>query len=152
MAADGRTAPPRPGTPASAARRGEDLSPDDPLAAADGLEPPELHARLLAWIAVGAIIFVIASMTLLYGLYRLLLANPQNEPPHSFPEPRLETNINPRNMPSTPEPGAAPYVLRKPPVEPGADVQRAMQAVVAKGAHALDPLSAPPPPAGNVAR
>ena len=143
MAADARTAPDR---------RGEDRAADDPLAAPDGLEPPDLHAGLLAWIAVGAIVFIIASMTLLYGLYRLLLANPQNKAPHSFPEPRLETSINPRNMPSTPEPGPAPYVLRKPPAEPVGDVQRAMQAVVAKGAHALDPISTAPPPAGNVAR
>ena len=147
MAADARPSP-RP----AEGRAGAALPADDPRAAGDGLEPPDLRAGLLAWIALGAVVFVIASMALLYGLYRLLLANPQDEPPHAFPEPRLETSINPRNMPSTPEPGPAPFALRAPPAEPAADVQRAMQTVVAKGAHAFDPLPSAPAAAGNLAR
>ena len=111
----------------------------DPRAPDDGLEPPTLRAGLMAWIAVAAVVFIIVSMALLYGVYRLGLSNPGRDPAHVFPEPRLETSIDPRNMPSVPEPGPAPPILRHASVEPAADLQRAMQVVAAKGAHALDP-------------
>ena len=132
--------------PALAAER----SSHDPLAAADGLEPPSLHARLMAGIGAGAIVFIVVAMALLFGLYRLLLGNPGAEPVQVFPAPRLETSINPRNMPSEPEPGPAPLTLRHPPVEPTQDIQRAMQAVAAKGEHAYDAL--PADSGGNTVR
>ena len=114
----------------------------------DGLEPPTLRAGLMAGIAAGAIVFIIVSMLLLFVFYRWRLANNGPDPAHAFPEPRLETSINPRNMPSTPEPGPAPLTLRHPPVEPKLDLQRAMQVVAAKGDHAYDPLTG----GGNVAQ
>ena len=120
---------------------------DDRPEVDDGLEPPTIRAGLMAGIAAGAIVFILVSMVLLMGFLRLRLANPGSDPAHVFPGPRLETSIDPRNMPSTPEPGPAPLVLRHPPVEPKPDLQRAMQAVAAKGAHAYDPLTA-----GNVAQ
>ena len=135
------------------ARSGAALAPDDPLAAGDGLEPPTLRAGLLAGIGLGSIVFILVAMALLYGLYTQLLSNPGREPAHAFPEPRLETSINPRDMASTPEPGPAPRTLRHPPVEPAADMAAAMQAVAAKGAHAFDPVaSGPVSGGGNVAQ
>lgn len=121
-------------------KRGAERTARDPFAAADGLEPPELRVGLLAWIGVGAMVFILVAMALLYGVYKVLLANNGPDPVHAFPAPRLETSINPRNMASTPEPGPAPLTLRQPPVEPPRDMARAMQAVAAKGAHAFDAL------------
>jgi hypothetical protein len=126
--------------------RGAERDVHDPFAAADGLEPPDIHAGLLAWIATGAVAFVVVAMALLFGLYKLLLANGNPDPVHAFPAPRLETSINPRNMPATPEEGPAPLTLRQPSQEPRGDMARAMQAIVAKGSHAFDPL---PPAAGD---
>ena len=124
---------------------------DDPQAAGDALEPPELRAGLLAWIGAGAIVFIVVSMALLYGVYKLQLSNPGRDPAHAFPEPRLETSINPRSVPAEPEPGPKPLVLRHSAVEPRADMARAIQAEAARGAQAFDP-----PPAdgatGNVAQ
>ena len=120
-------------------RRGAKLSPHDPLAAADGLEPPDLRAGLLAGIGGGAVVFVIAAVLLMYGFYRLVLGNPGGEPVQRFPAPRLETSIDPRNIPAGPEPGPAPLAVRRPPVEPAADMQRAMQTVAARGARAYEP-------------
>ncbi len=114
----------------------------------DGLEPPTIRAGLMAAIAAGAIVFIIVSMSLLMGFLRWRMTNPDPGPAHVFPTPRLETSIDPRNMPSTPEPGPAPPILRHPPVEPKMDLQRAMQAVAAKGEHAYDPLAA----SGNMAQ
>ena len=122
-------------------------NPDDRLEVEDGLEPPTIRAGLMAAIAAGAIVFIIVSMALLMGFLRWRMA-PDPGPAHVFPTPRLETSIDPRNMPSRPEPGPAPPVLRHPPVEPKLDLQRAMQAVVAKGEHAYDPLAA----SGNMAQ
>lgn len=127
-------------------KRGADHGARDPLAAADGLEPPDLNARLMAWVAASAIVFILVAMALLYGFYHLLLANASREPVHAFPTPRLETSINPRDAPSEPEPGPAPVTLHHPTAEPQADIGRAMQAVAARGAHAYDPL-----PASNTA-
>ena len=114
----------------------------------DGLESPTIRAGLMAGIAAGAIVFIVVSMILLFGFYKWRLANNNPDPAHVFPGPRLETSIDPRNMPSTPEPGPAPPMVRHPPVEPKLDLQRAMQAVAAKGAHAYDPLTA----GGNTAQ
>ncbi len=116
------------------------IGPDDRLEVEDGLEPPTIRAGLMAGIAAGAIVFIIVSMALLMGFLKWRLANNSTDPAHVFPTPRLETSIDPRNMPSTPEPGPAPPVLRHPPVEPRLDLQRAMQAVADKGEHAYDPL------------
>lgn len=121
---------------------------DDRLEVEDGLEPPTIRAGLMAAIAAGAIVFIIVSMALLMGFFRWRLANNSPDPAHVFPTPRLETSIDPRNMPSTPEPGPAPPVLRHPPTEPKLDLQRAMQAVAARGEHAYDP----PVGSGNVAQ
>ena len=120
---------------------------DDRPEVDDGLEPPTIRAGLMAGIAAGAIVFILVSMVLLMGFLRLRLANPGADPAHVFPGPRLENSIDPRNMPSTPEPGPAPPVLRHPPIEPKLDLQRAMQAVAAKGVHAYDPLTT-----GNMAQ
>ncbi len=113
----------------------------------DGLEAPTIRAGLMAAIAAGAVVFILVAMAILFGFYRWQLVNATPEPAHAFPEPRLETSIDPRNMPSTPEPGPAPRVARHPPTEPPGDLQRAMQAVAAKGTHAYDPLT---PAVGNV--
>ncbi len=123
-------------------------NPDDRLEVEDGLEPPTIRAGLMAAIAAGAIVFIIVSMALLMGFLRWRLANAGPDPAHVFPTPRLETSIDPRSMPSTPEPGPAPPVLRKPPVEPKPDIERAMQAVAAKGDRAYEPL----PGDGNVSQ
>ena len=123
------------------AERSADASAGERPEVDDGLEPPTIRASLMAAIAAGAIIFIIVSMLLLMGFLRWRLANAGPQPAHAFPTPRLETSIDPRNMPSTPEPGPAPPVLRKPPVEPKLDLKRAMQAVAAKGEHAYDPLT-----------
>ena len=120
-------------------KRGAERSSHDPLAAADGLEPPDLRAGLLAGIGSGAVVFVIAAMLLMYGFYRLVLGQPGGEPVQRFPAPRLETSINPRDIAAGPEPGPAPLTVRKPPVEPAADIQRAVHAVAARGEHAYDP-------------
>ena len=123
-------------------------NPHDRLDVEDGLEPPTIRAGLMVAIAAGAIVFIIVSMILLMGFLRWRLANNVSESAHVFPTPRLETSIDPRNMPSTPEPGPAPPILRHPPVEPKLDLQRAMQTVAAKGEHAYDPLTG----GGNVAQ
>ena len=123
--------------------RGAERSARDPFAAADGLEPPEIQAGLLGRIAAAAIVFILVAMAAMYGLYHLLLANGTSQPIHSFPTPRLETSINPRNMPATPEPGPAPLTLPRPPAEPRLDIDRAMRAIASMGTHAYDPLPAP---------
>ena len=129
--------------------RGAERSARDPFAAADGLEPPEIQAGLLGRIAAAAIVFILVAMAAIYGLYHMLLANGTSQPVHSFPTPRLETSINPRNMPATPEPGPAPLTRPLPPAEPRLDMDRAMRAIAARGAHAYDPLPAPVAPSGR---
>ncbi|WP_174300442.1 hypothetical protein [Caulobacter sp. S45] len=123
-------------------------NPHDRLDVEDGLEPPTIRAGLMVAIAAGAIVFIMVSMILLMGFLRWRLANGGPDVAHVFPTPRLETSIDPRNMPSTPEPGPAPPVVRHPPMEPEQDLQRAMQAVVVRGEHAYDPVAA----SGNVAQ
>jgi hypothetical protein len=120
----------------------------DQTDADDGLEPPTLNARLLAWVGVGALAFILAAIAVLTIFFRLLLTNPADQPIHAMPTPRLETSIDPRLKPATPEPGPAPPALPPSPHLPAAEIQRAMQAVAAKGQHAFDPL---PAPAGNAA-
>ncbi len=115
----------------------------------DRLEPPTLNARALSWIGLGALGFILAVLGVLAAFYHLLLKNPASQPVQPFPIPRLETNIDPRHMPATPEPGPAPATRKTPPVEPPADMDRAMRAVAAKGQRAFDPLAAT---SGNTSR
>ena len=133
---DGRPREPLPAErmPLSPEQRGED----------DRLSASGVATRKIAWLGGGLLVFIAASLAALLGFYHLQVGDLAPPSERAFPEPRLETSIDPRSVPSS---GKGPAQARLPVVpQPSAAIlARAMQAVVARGAHAYDPLPSPTP-------
>ncbi len=119
----------------------------------DRLEPPGLSTRTLLYLAAGMLVFMFVALSLLMVFFRIDVGGRYQMPTtKTFPDPRLETNINPRSMPDV-APGAAaiprPFPVRTP--ASAHDLDQAMAMIAARGAKAYDsPDSSPPtPPPGR---
>ncbi|MHB8287281.1 MAG: hypothetical protein ACYDD1_21755, partial [Caulobacteraceae bacterium] len=83
-------------------------------------------------------------LSLLMVFFRHEVGADTFDTPKRFPDPRLETNINPRSMPDVaPGPAAVPRPFPVATPNSQADLSRAMQIVAAKGAAAYDSPQAP---------
>lgn len=111
----------------------------------DGLEPTGVRVMPALLISVALVTLLAVTLTALAGYFRLMVPVGASPPPRPDPAPQLETSIDPRSLPS-----ALPVPMPPPKASPALDaatLQRAMAAVVARGAQAYDP-----PPASKATR
>jgi len=121
-----------------------ETKPPEPWGEDDRLAAPGVDTRTLLKLAAAFLLFVIVALSLLMVFFRHEVGADTFDTPKSFPDPRLETNINPRSMPDV-APGPAAIARPFPVATPNsqADLTRAMQIVAAKGAGAYGPPDAP---------
>ncbi len=116
----------------------------EPWGEDDGLAAPGVDTRTLLKLGAGFLVFVAVALSLLMVFFRHELGSDSFETPKTFPDPRLETNINPRSMSDVaPGPAALPRPFPVATPNSQADLARAMQIVAAKGAQAYDSPQAP---------
>jgi hypothetical protein len=111
----------------------------------DRLEPPGVRAAVVAFAGAGVIAFLAVALTGLFLYFHAQVGAQPHVAVARFPDPRLETNIDPRSLPAV-QPGGAQV---HPPVVPApswALLKAAMALVLARGAHAYDPLLDPHAP------
>ena len=106
--------------------------------AADLLEPPVIAVRVLAWIGLGALVFIAVATFGLGLFYRGIIGERPHPSIRPFPQPRLETSIDPRTVPAE-GPGPAQATPPAPAQFDPPTLQRAIQIVAAQGARAYDP-------------
>ena len=111
----------------------------EPWGEDDRLEPPGVQTRTLLMLGAGFLGFVAVSLALLVVFFRAEAPDYGSPPPRTFPDPRLETNSDPRSMPAV-QPGAALAPRAFPTRTPASaqDLQRAMAVMAAEGAQAYD--------------
>jgi hypothetical protein len=107
------------------------------------LEPPGIHVRGVLLTAGAALVLVIGAVAGLTAVYRAYVPNPSPPPPQAFPEPQVRPDEAQqlRRLLSEQRARLAGYawadrdkgLVRIP-------IDRAMQLLVQKGAHAWDPL------------
>jgi hypothetical protein len=117
----------------------------EPWGEDDRLAAPGVDTAALLKLGAGFLVFVAVSLSLLMAFFRHEVGADTFDTPKRFPDPRLETNINPRSMPNVaPGPAAIPRPLPVATRNSRDDLERAMQIVAAKGAAAYGAPDAPP--------
>jgi hypothetical protein len=111
----------------------------EPWGEDDRLAAPGVDTRTLLHLGAGFLVFVAVSLVLLMIFFRHEVGADLFPPTRTFPDPRLETNIDPRSMPNiAPGPAAPPRTFPVATPNSAQDLRRAMQIVAAKGVHAYD--------------
>ncbi len=114
------------------------------------LETPQVDVRAVLLTACASVVLVVGAVAGLHAVYRAYVPNPAPPPPREFPEPQVRPDEAQqlRRLLSEQRARLAGYawadrqkgLVRIP-------IDRAMQLIVQKGAHAWDPLLLPAAPA-----